>query len=121
MSVTQAVSAHQHPGPNTQQRAAANPSHYSVHRPHEPIYHDLQVAQSEVEACDVNFQRLVQAIGINQDANRAARMRGEDVITREEEMDQTSEKLQNGLNECAAAKYKLEVLLAYAARVARRR
>jgi hypothetical protein len=35
-------------------------------------------------------------------------------------MDQVSEQLQNGLAECAAAKYKLEVLLAYAARVAQR-
>jgi hypothetical protein len=43
------------------------------------------------------------------------------LITREEKMDQIFEQLQNGLVECAAAKYKLEVLLAYAARVARRR
>lgn len=121
ISVTQAVSAHQHPNPNTQHRAAANPSHYSVHRPLEPIYHDLQVAQSEVEACDLNFQRLVQAIRMSQDANRATRARGEDVITMEEEIDQISEQLQNGLGECAAAKYKLEVLVAYAARVAQRR
>jgi hypothetical protein len=121
MSVTQAVSAHQHPNPSTQQLAAANPFQYSLHRPLEPIYYDLQVAQSEVKACDLNFQRLVQAIGISQDANTAARARGEDLITREEEMGQISEQLQNGLAECAAAKYKLEVLLAYAASVARRR
>jgi hypothetical protein len=119
-SVTQAVSAHQHPKPSTQQRATTNPSHCSVHRPLEPIYYDLQLAQSEVEACDLNFQRLVQAIGISQNANTAARKRGEDVVTREEEMDKVSEQLQNGLAECAAAKYKLEVLLAYAARVAQR-
>jgi hypothetical protein len=42
------------------------------------------------------------------------------VISREEEMDQISEKLQNGLGDCAAAKYKLEILMAYAARSARR-
>jgi hypothetical protein len=57
---------------------------------------------------------------MNQDANTAARKRGEDVISREEEMDQISEKLSNRLGECAAAKYKLEVLMAYAARTARR-
>jgi hypothetical protein len=55
-----------------------------------------------------------------QDANTAARRRGEDVISREEEMDQISEKLQNGLSGCAAAKYKLEVLVAYATRTALR-
>jgi hypothetical protein len=41
MSVTQVVSAHQNPNRSTQQRAAAIPSRYSVHRPLEPIYHDL--------------------------------------------------------------------------------
>ena len=58
---------------------------------------------------------------MSQDANRAARARGEDVITREEEIDQIYEQLQNGLGECAAAKYKLEVIVAYAARVAQSR
>jgi hypothetical protein len=64
-SVTQAVSAHQHPKPSTQQRALLILLTTHFTDPLEPIYYDLQLAQSEVEACDLNFQRLVQAIGIS--------------------------------------------------------